>query len=275
MKQLQAHPVILLLSLAVSFAPATAQFGEIRLPLIATDSTSALDSVHFGLHPLATRCIDLQLGEWEIPPDVCCGWSSSLCVSLADPPPPSLDCLGGGVRLDLRLFWSSTQADTYCVRFCGVDPIIFRWPPYIAMHFDSCKARDPFGDMLFNIDMTTTDSLLIPRGLTSFLIFTYGPRGTTSISSEQQLSTTNSLSQNFPNPFNSTTTIEYYLSARSYVTLRVYDVLGRELATIVQGQEEQGLKRVRFNADWLASGVYLYRLSAGGAVRIGKMLLQK
>lgn len=275
MKRIQIHPGVLLLSLVVTFMPATAQFGEIRLPLIATDSTSALDSVHFGLHPLASRCIDLQLGEWEIPPDVCCGWSGGLCVSLADPPPQLLDCLGGGVRLDLRHYWNTTQADTYYVRFCGIDPIVLHWPSSIATYFDSCKARDPFGGMLFNIDMTTTDSLSIPRSLTSFLIFTYGPRGTTGISSEKQLPTTNSLSQNFPNPFNPTTIVTYQLVSNSHVTLTVFDLLGREVLTLLDRTEDPGVKHVRFGVGNLSAGVYFYRLKADGFVQTRKMIIQK
>jgi hypothetical protein len=275
MKSLQPHPVALVLSLLVSFTSATAQFGEIRLPLIATDSTPVVDSVHFGLHPLASRCVDLALGEWEIPPDICCGLIPDLCVSLVDPPPQLLDCLGAGVRLDLRHFWSTTQADTYYVRFCGVDPIVFHWPSYIGRHFDSCKARDPFGGMLFNIDMATTDSLLIPPGLTSFLIFTYGPRGTTGILSEEQLPTTNSLSQNFPNPFNPSTTVTYQLASNSHVTLVVFDLLGRDVLTLLDRTEEPGVKCVRFDAGTLSAGVYFYRLIADGFVQTRKMIIQK
>ncbi|MGA9117651.1 MAG: T9SS type A sorting domain-containing protein [Bacteroidota bacterium] len=275
MRRLDAISVMLLLTLALAPTPARAQSGEIRLPLIARDSTGSLDTVFFGVHPLASRCIDDQLGEWEIPPDVCCGWHGGLCVGLVDPPIQALDCLGGGVRLDLRRFWSSTQADTFCARFCGVDPIVFRWPPAIALHFDSCRARDPFGGMLIDVDMRTVDSLLIPRGLTSFLIFTYGPRGTTGLSAQERIPTMDALSQNHPNPFNPSTTITYRLARASHVSLVVFDVLGREVLTLLGRSEEPGVKQVRLNAGALPAGVYFYRLMAGGFVETRKMVVQK
>ncbi len=70
------------------------------------------------------------------------------------------------------------------------------------------------------------------------------------------------LLQNYPNPFNPTTAISYELAANSYVTLKVYDILGREVATLVNGQENAGVYKVNFNASRYASGVYFYRMMA-------------
>ena len=72
------------------------------------------------------------------------------------------------------------------------------------------------------------------------------------------------LYQNYPNPFNPTTAISYQLSAVSQVTLKVYDVLGREVATLVKGPENAGVYTVNFNASRFASGVYFYRIDAIG-----------
>jgi hypothetical protein len=81
------------------------------------------------------------------------------------------------------------------------------------------------------------------------------------------------LSQNYPNPFNPSTTISFSLPRRESVTLKVYDLLGREVATLVDGREEAGEHTVKWNADGFTSGVYFYRLSAGGGVQTRKLVL--
>jgi hypothetical protein len=91
--------------------------------------------------------------------------------------------------------------------------------------------------------------------------------------SEKLLPTTFTLSQNYPNPFNPSTTIDYSLPNTSFVTLRVYDVAGRDVATLVDGIEEKGYKSVVWNASGSASGTYVYQLRAGGLVQTRKMLL--
>jgi hypothetical protein len=82
-----------------------------------------------------------------------------------------------------------------------------------------------------------------------------------------------SLEQNFPNPFNPSTTIRYGLPSRSHVTLTVFNTLGQQVAKVVQGEQEAGFHEVQFDASGLASGVYLYRLTAGSYVETRKLLL--
>jgi hypothetical protein len=81
------------------------------------------------------------------------------------------------------------------------------------------------------------------------------------------------LSQNYPNPFNPTTVIRYQLSAPCFVVLKVYDVLGREVATLEDAKKSTGIHEVEFNGAHLASGVYFYRLAAAGFSETKKMLL--
>jgi hypothetical protein len=73
-----------------------------------------------------------------------------------------------------------------------------------------------------------------------------------------------SLSQNYPNPFNPSTTIGFALPTSGRVVLKVYDLLGREMATLLDGQRAAGTYNLSFNAAEYSSGVYLYRLSALG-----------
>ncbi len=86
---------------------------------------------------------------------------------------------------------------------------------------------------------------------------------------------TYALFQNYPNPFNPTTVISYKLSAVSNVTLRVYDVLGRAVKTLVDARESAGGHSVTFDASGLPSGVYFYRLNAGGFSQTRKLMVIK
>ena len=84
-----------------------------------------------------------------------------------------------------------------------------------------------------------------------------------------------SLFQNYPNPFNPTTVINYQLPTGSYTTLKIYDVLGREIATLVNEIKNSGTYTVEFEAHSLSAGVYFYRLQAGKFSSIKKMTLIK
>jgi hypothetical protein len=83
------------------------------------------------------------------------------------------------------------------------------------------------------------------------------------------------LEQNYPNPFNPSTTIRYQLPVASEVKLEVYDVLGKKVATLVSERQAAGYYQYVWNANGLTSGVYFYRLQAGGFVETKKMMLVK
>jgi hypothetical protein len=110
----------------------------------------------------------------------------------------------------------------------------------------------------------------------SFLLDDLAMSGTTDVvQGSGTIPITPSLEQNYPNPFNPSTTIRYELPRASHVTLTVYDLLGREVATLIDDVEEPGYKSVEWNAASVASGVYLYRLKAGSFVQTRKMTILK
>jgi hypothetical protein len=81
------------------------------------------------------------------------------------------------------------------------------------------------------------------------------------------------LAQNYPNPFNPSTSVSFQLSAVSDVALRIFDLLGREVATLVDGRMEAGTHKVVWNASGFASGVYFYRLQNANSVLTRKLIL--
>jgi hypothetical protein len=83
------------------------------------------------------------------------------------------------------------------------------------------------------------------------------------------------LSQNFPNPFNPSTEIQFTLTSGGYTTLKVYDMLGKEVATLVNENLNPGTYKTKFDASRLASGTYVYTLTSNGARLNNKMLLMK
>jgi hypothetical protein len=82
-----------------------------------------------------------------------------------------------------------------------------------------------------------------------------------------------SLSQNYPNPFNPSTKIKFSLPSSQFVTLKVYDVLGREIAGLINELREVGNYEVQFNPDNLVSGIYYYRFQAGTYSETKKLVL--
>lgn len=84
-----------------------------------------------------------------------------------------------------------------------------------------------------------------------------------------------SLSQNYPNPFNPTTIISWQVPVSGHQTLKVYDLLGREVATLVDEFKPAGVYNFKFNADNLASGIYIYQLKSGEFLSAKKMILMK
>jgi hypothetical protein len=99
--------------------------------------------------------------------------------------------------------------------------------------------------------------------------------GVSSAENNNDASTSFRILQNYPNPFNPTTSIRYSVSELTKISLKVFDVLGKEVATLVNEEKPAGSYEVEFNASRLPSGIYFYKLQAGSFVETKKMILMK
>jgi hypothetical protein len=101
------------------------------------------------------------------------------------------------------------------------------------------------------------------------------PRLTTSVVTNEETVSSFQLDQNYPNPFNPVTTIRFHVATASKVTLKIYDAIGREIETLVDGRITAGQHEVKWNAAGMVSGVYVYQLQADGFVGSKKLILLK
>jgi len=131
----------------------------------------------------------------------------------------------------------------------------------------------------WHFDSTYVDSVSgwngVPMGTAGFDTMTFCPIVTNIPGNETTLPTTFRLEQNYPNPFNPVTTIKFSIPKDSYVELKLYDILGKEVATLVSDPYRAGEYRVDFNASNLPSGTYFYRITAGNFMETKKMILLK
>ncbi len=103
--------------------------------------------------------------------------------------------------------------------------------------------------------------------------YVYQQTTLTDVEDEETIPTVFKLEQNYPNPFNPSTTIKFAVPEKSNVLIKVYDILGSEVATLVNEEMDAGWYRKTFNANDYSSGVYLFRMEAGKFISTKKMIL--
>ncbi len=199
------------------------------------------------------------------------------------------------VETDIQVTWE--EAFDY-----DNDPVTYTWTLYNSADTSvvvSLASDNEGVDPMISLDYATVDGLLASAGLengqtgtffwdvvaassldttTSSLNFLSLTKAVEAVSSELDYETPArySLEQNYPNPFNPSTNINFAIPQASKVTLTVYDMLGRKVATLIDGEQLNAANHsVRFNASALASGMYIYRIEAGNFVSTRKMMLIK
>lgn len=246
--------LFLLLSLPASLSNRASGQSRILIPITISLGAShhTIDTIGYQLG--ATYCLDTALGEVELPSPPFPIFAASL-----------MDRCGELLRLDLYPLHYNIL-DTFRIRLDRpeVDSAFhFSWPSGLRWPIVRLQMQDIFGGALINWNMLaeTSDSVTNPAILELFVLSELGICGVPQ--SENSVPRTVSLSQNYPNPFNPATTIRFAVPHTMHVTLKVYDMTGRGVATLLDGIKSAGTYAVTWDAGGLPSGIYLCRINAG------------
>jgi hypothetical protein len=276
---------------AWSFRTARVGAADWFLPLAIAETGPQHDTIYFGVNSLATYGIDPSIGELELPQPPPPGNFDFRFIDI--PSRPGL--LGQGLRLNILPFIAYTQVDSFRVRFqpgVGTYPMILSWPQkFIQSICDSMVIMDEFGGNTVHKRMDIDSSVaVVNTGLSTLIIVEYGafPTG---VRKESPLAPRGFvLSQNYPNPFNPTTQIHFSTDHAAHIDLKVYDVLGREIVTLLSNNVSPGEYSATWdgrnqNGEHMPSGVYYVRMTAsatnhngaasGTVVATRKMLMIK
>jgi plastocyanin len=167
------------------------------------------------------------------------------------------------------------------------DTILWQWQN--GIHTTTSDATS--GSDSWNAPITSSDptfsKVITAEGLHRYYCIPHGSpggigmagtitvTGTTPVNDEINKPLSFRLIQNYPNPFNPSTKIEFHVAEPSFVSLKIFNVLGTEIASLVNEFKQAGIFKISFNANELASGVYFYRMQAGNFVGVKKMILKK
>ena len=164
----------------------------------------------------------------------------------------------------LETFIAPVFGNNRTVKYLEIDGSIVLFDEYWTEEFGK-MSRSDFGGLLESLQGCVIDGIVY--GDTSFTIV--------SVENEFQSAASFVLNQNYPNPFNPNTSIQYVISSRQFVTLKVYDLLGKEVATLVSEEKPVGIYEVKFDGSHLTSGTYFYQLKTNNYIETKKMQLIK
>ena len=143
---------------------------------------------------------------------------------------------------------------------------------YVQMVVDSVDAEDGDYGMTGEYADDTPPEGDAPMNYKTKIFF---ENSSNSLSSGNQIPKNYELAQNYPNPFNPVTKISFALPTQGFVSLKIYDITGREIKTLVNEIKQAGYYTVNFNSSNLSSGVYFYRIQSGDFVQTKRMVLLK
>lgn len=149
--------------------------------------------------------------------------------------------------------------------------------PISNVHFQNVKITALSGVQVRNATIDTSNvNINITNGRPPYILEINGyVNSVTGVGNNLSIPTGFSLSQNYPNPFNPSTKIKYSIPKSSIVSIKLFDILGREIKTLVQKEEKAGTYEINLNANDLSSGIYFYRIKAGNFTASKKMILLK
>lgn len=192
----------------------------------------------------------------------------------------------GDITVAHQLFDDGTHGDA--TSGDGTFSVVLNFPKYSPISFEH-KYGINYGDAANNQGGNDNENgvganhitNLNPTWTSCTVVDTFGNMGVSTITDgvgiegEELLPTVYSLEQNYPNPFNPSTSIKFTIPEAGFVTLKIYNILGQEVATLVNENMNPGTKEIKFNAANLSSGIYIYKLEANKFSATKKMVLLK
>ena len=275
---------VFLISIIIVFSNST--FGQstpqISIPFEIYDNAGGQKILYFGIDQTATNGIDIHLGESDLPPY---------------PPTGAFDArwllpennFNGSLSswLDFRNASGFPYSGTAEHRFryqsmLGADTMYFKWnvPPEVTG-----LVQDLLNGTYINVPIEGhgTYQIINFEIFNQLKFFVYYNNAVTDIEHEIELPSEFMLEQNYPNPFNPSTKIGFAISDFGFVSLKIFDVMGNEIATLVDEYKPAGSYEVEFTVGQsaaadspdIASGVYFYQLQTSNFIQTKKMLLLK
>lgn len=180
------------------------------------------------------------------------------------------ECMGQGLRLNLRNWEAVNFIDTIKIQFQPGDggfPFHFTWPAGLNQFYSVLALKDPFGFGIINVDMLANTSYDLTNTAFTSVLVVGNPFPLGVIKESNLIPEKFGLQQNYPNPFNPTTTVKFSIEKTAVAQIAVYDILGRQISTLVNEQLTAGFYNVTWNGtdasgSTVGSGVYYIRMTA-------------